>query len=386
MLIWLAPLLVFGLVVFVHELGHFLAAKATGVYAPRFSIGFGPALLRWRHGETEYRLSAFPVGGYVRMASRFDEGGSALEGGAEEAPADGDRSDPGAMVPFGPRPVPEDRWFESKPLSRRLAIMLAGVTMNLLLGWAINVGVTRAYDRAATTRVSQVLAGRPAAAAGIAAGDSIATVDGKPMTSFDQLVTTIGARAGTAVHLGVVRHGVIRDVVVVPAADTTAQPPGDHGPAPGRIGVAPAPDPRPAPWGVALSHGTVLTGRMAMLVFTSLRMIATREAAVSDLAGPVGIAQVSVQAARAGFEVLLDLIALLSINLAVFNLLPIPILDGGQIMVQLVEAIRGRPLTDRAREYVVRVGLALILLLFITVTFNDLKRIVTALAGGGHPG
>src|SRR5579875_2379039 len=139
MLAWLAPILVFGLVVFVHELGHFLAAKAFGVYAPRFSIGFGPAVFRRRFGETEYRVGVLPLGGYVRMASRMDETASALEGGGEQQAPQADQ-DPRALVPFGPRPVPEDRWFESKPFGARLVIMVAGVTMNLLLGWFINVG------------------------------------------------------------------------------------------------------------------------------------------------------------------------------------------------------------------------------------------------------
>ena len=116
MLAILAPLLVFGLVIFVHELGHFLAAKAAGVYAPRFSIGFGPALWRRRFGETEYVLAALPLGGYVRMASRLDEDMATLEGGSEQrsAKAEGDRDfDPNAMIPFGPLPIPDHRLFES---------------------------------------------------------------------------------------------------------------------------------------------------------------------------------------------------------------------------------------------------------------------------------
>src|SRR5207302_1492734 len=120
MLAILAPILVFGLVIFVHELGHFIAAKAVGVYAPRFSIGFGPALFRKRWGETEYVLAVLPLGGYVRMASRLDEDAALLEGGAESAPsAESPEYDPNAMMPFGPLPIPEHRLFESKPLAAR---------------------------------------------------------------------------------------------------------------------------------------------------------------------------------------------------------------------------------------------------------------------------
>src|SRR3954469_10114211 len=144
MLSLLAPVLVFGLVIFVHELGHFIAAKLTGVYAPRFSIGFGPALLRFRRGETEYVLAALPLGGYVRMASRLEgetaflEGGSETDAAAKAKPKDWD---PEAMIPFGPKPVPEDRWFESKPLIARLFIMIAGVSMNALLAIVIVTAV-----------------------------------------------------------------------------------------------------------------------------------------------------------------------------------------------------------------------------------------------------
>src|SRR6185437_15909901 len=142
---WVAPIIVFGLVVFVHELGHFIAAKLTGVYAPRFSIGFGPSLLKKRFGETEYVLAALPLGGYVRMASREDEATAFLEGGSENsAVTPGNPKygyDPNAMIPFGPKPIPESRWFESKSLPARLFIMLAGVTINALLAYGIYAGL-----------------------------------------------------------------------------------------------------------------------------------------------------------------------------------------------------------------------------------------------------
>ena len=144
MLAILAPILVFGLVIFVHELGHFIAAKAVGVYAPRFSIGFGPALFRRRRGETEYVLAALPLGGYVRMASRHDAETAFLEGGNEEQNArtvNDPGYDPNAMIPFGPKPVPENRWFESKPLWARIVIMIAGVVMNVVLAVVVAIGL-----------------------------------------------------------------------------------------------------------------------------------------------------------------------------------------------------------------------------------------------------
>lgn len=383
MLVWLAPIFVFGIVVFVHELGHFLAAKAFGVYAPRFSIGFGPAIAHWRFGETEYRVGILPLGGYVRMASRLDEAAASLEGGGETGPApDDEKFDPNAMVPFGPRPVPENRWFESKSLGARLAIMVAGVTMNVLLGWVINVALVKGYARDLTPKVSQVVAGKPAAAAGFQVGDSVVSVNGARVAEWGDFVDSVSAHPGTAVSVGVLRHGAPVSMTVTPSADTAADPTTGKPMRVGRVGIAASVDSSPVSLGRALKDGTRATVGMATLVFSSLRMLATRQASVSDLAGPVGIAQASVQAARQGWDMILFLVALLSVNLAVFNLLPIPILDGGQIVVQLVEAARGEPLTDHAREIVARVGLAFILLLFLTVTFNDLKRLIVGLAGG----
>lgn len=384
MLVWLAPIFVFGLVVFVHEFGHFLAAKLFGVYAPRFSIGFGPAIAHWRRGETEYRIGILPLGGYVRMASRLDEAAASLEGGVE-APPDGDSADPDAMVPFGPKPVPENRWFESKSLPARLAIMLSGVFMNLLLGWVINVGLIKTYGHDVSSRVSDVVAGKPAALAGMQAGDSVVSVNGNPIRDWASFVAVITRSSGVPVTVGVLRGATPIQLTVVPAADTSVDPTTGEKVTLGRIGAAASSGSKSVSLGTAVVDGTKATGAMATLVFKSLKMIATRTAAVSDLAGPIGIAQVSVQAARQGGEVLLYLVALLSVNLAVFNLLPLPILDGGQILVLLVEAVRGRPLSMRARENVARVGLALILLLFLTVTFNDLKRLIVGVATG-HSG
>src|SRR5687767_9705928 len=184
MLAILAPILVFGLVIFVHELGHFLAAKSVGVYTPRFSIGFGPALWRRRKGETEYILAAFPLGGYVRMASRHDESTAFLEGGSEESaakPSDDPNFDPNAMIPFGPKPVPEHRWFESKPLWARLYILLAGVTMNFLLGLLVAISLALYYGGVVvpTTVVGAVrpISGQPVLGT-IQLGDTLKQVNG----------------------------------------------------------------------------------------------------------------------------------------------------------------------------------------------------------------
>ncbi len=185
MLAILAPVLVFGLVIFVHELGHFIAAKAVGVYAPRFSIGFGPPIFSFRRGETEYVLAWLPLGGYVRMASRHDAEAAFLEGGSEEESARAATDpgyDPNAMIPFGPKPVPENRWFESKPLWARIVIMLAGVTMNTLLAIVVATVLflqPRAAHRPHDSGRQGLSGGGAPELAQLQPGDTIRAVNGK---------------------------------------------------------------------------------------------------------------------------------------------------------------------------------------------------------------
>ena len=398
MLSWLAPILVFGLVVLVHELGHFMAAKWLGVYAPRFSIGFGPALWRRRFGETEYVLSALPLGGFVRMASREDEATAFLEGGSEQpkVPAVGASSsptitgehhavearpkdwDPDAMVPFGPRPVPEDRWFESKPLWGRLIIMLAGVTMNAVLAFVVYSGLFVANGRAYIPAVvDSVVAGRPADRAGLEKGDSIVAVNGTPVRMWTEVTERISESAGQELTLEVVRDGRTVTIPVTPElrADTS-----DIGTLEnvGRIGAAATRtiaheslslvESAVAGW-----HETVNKGGAVIRVVGGLL---TGKVSVSQLGGPITIGRVSVEAAQYGFQTLLSLIAFLSINVAVLNLLPIPILDGGQIVLNVAEGIKGRAFTARTREYIMRAGLLAIALLFALVMFNDVKGLI----------
>jgi regulator of sigma E protease len=375
---WIAPIIVFGLVVFVHELGHFIAAKLTGVYAPRFSIGFGPSLLKKRFGETEYVLAALPLGGYVRMASREDEATAFLEGGSENSatqpgsPKDG--FDPDAMIPFGPKPIPESRWFESKPLPVRLFIMLAGVTMNALLAYGIYVGLLmHSGVPTAIPVAAAVTSGKPAAMAGLQPGDSIASINGRPLDRWEILLDTIGASAGRRLELGIVRKGTPMTVDVTPIAESVIDPRTGEKRQLGRIGVAATEGFRPISVGQAFGEAWTLTLDNGGRIFSALGAL-VHGVGVSELGGPIAIAQVSVQAARNGIETLLLLIALISINVAVFNLLPIPILDGGQIVLNIAETIKGSAFSTRTRERILKGGLLIIGLLFVTVMFNDISR------------
>ncbi|MEO5579651.1 MAG: RIP metalloprotease RseP [Gemmatimonadaceae bacterium] len=383
MLAYIAPILVFGLVVFVHELGHFLAAKAVGVYTPRFSIGFGKTLFKKRWGETEYVIAMLPVGGYVRMASKEDEATAFLEGGSENTATHvathGQPLDPDAMMPFGPKPIPADRWFESKPLWARMMILLAGVTMNIVLALVVTTGMFVHYGTPyLSTTADSVLAGRPAERAGLQRGDSIVAIQGVPLTKWENLVATVGASENIPLTFDVLRNGQPRQIVVTPALDATAD--ADSG-RPGRairIGIMPSQGSQDIGLLSAVGAGWNATWAMAGSVITALKGLATREVSASQLGGPIMIAQASVQAAQGGAERLLFLIALISANLAVFNLLPIPILDGGQIVVNLLESAKGSSFSARTRDYILRAGMATVLLLFVLVTYNDLRRLVVS--------
>jgi len=384
MLAWVAPLIVFGLVVFVHELGHFLAAKAVGVYTPRFSIGFGKALLKKRWGETEYVLAALPLGGYVRMASKDDEATAFIEGGSENAvtrvATKGDELDPDAMMPFGPKPIPPNRWLESQPLWARLVILLAGVTMNIVLALVVTTGMLAHYGMPyISTTADSVVVGRPADLAGLRPGDSIVAINAVALLVWDSLVVKIGGSPGRELELEVNRGGVRRTINVTPAEDTATNAATGKIEKVGRIGILPRQATRPIGLGEAIVKSWTITWGMAGSVIDALKGLATRQVAASELGGPIMIATASVQAARGGFENLLLLISLISVNLAVFNLLPIPILDGGQIMVNLLEAVKGSAFSAKTRDYILRAGLAAVLFLFALVTYNDLRRLAVSL-------
>lgn len=384
---FLAPLLVFGLVVFVHELGHFMAAKAVGIYAPVFAFGWGRRVWGVRRGETDYRLSLFPVGGYVRMASRDDESMAGFEGGgsrgslsATDAASEpqgepGIPWDPEAMVPFGPKPVPRDRWYESKPLWARLIVMLAGVTMNFLLAIVVVAGVSMSTGAPNTAAViGEVRPGTPAAAAGLTTGDSVVAIEGTKVASWVDLVGVVSKRAGTALRFDVVRGGAAQALSITPAATVDTNPEtgavrtiGRIGAAASRVSVGPV---------TALGDGAAYAWRHVVGTIDVLGRLISGDVSPRQLGGPIMIAQASFQTAKsAGIEGVLMLMAFISVNIAVLNLLPIPVLDGGQVLLALLESARGKPLGEKAKGAIMYAGVGLVLLLLITTTFNDLARV-----------
>jgi regulator of sigma E protease len=393
MLYWIAPLVVLGLVVFVHEFGHFLAAKAFGVYTPRFSLGWGKPLLKWRRkgAETEYVISMLPIGGYVRMASRNDETAAMLEGGNEVVKEGAELDldwDPEAMMPHGPKPVPANRWFESKPTYARVVILLAGVTMNAVLTIFVATGIFAVYGRRdAPTVIDTLVAGKPAEKAGLQRGDSVISVDGVPVKSWSELVAKVSADTGRAARFELARGVQRLTIVVEPEVIDVKDPTTGTVRRVGKIGAgALGPDNigkravrSSMSVGESISAGWFATWQMGRSVLDVLGGLFRGTVSVKQLGGPIAIARTSVAAARTGLESLFTLIAFLSINLAVLNLMPVPILDGGQVLITIAEGVKGSAFSDRTRENFMRVGLVAIGALFLIVMFNDLKGLMTSL-------
>ncbi|MBK8249367.1 MAG: RIP metalloprotease RseP [Gemmatimonadetes bacterium] len=398
MLTYLAPLVVFGLVVFVHELGHFVAAKLVGVYAPVFAFGWGPRLWGFRRGETDYRVSWFPVGGFVAMASRDAEAMSAIEGDAttsddakpgvqgHERGLNPIPHDPEALRPFGPKPVPDHRFIESKTLLQKVFVLSAGVIMNAILAFCVAAAGVWAYGKTfggqfavATPVVAPVLdsvvGGSPADRGGLLSGDSVVSVNGAPIRGWGEVVQAVEGSPGRALTLGVVRGGATLSLAVIP---DSVRPDSTSPRVIGRMGVRSRQRliPDPASFSEALALGATVTGRMGVEVVQVVKGLFTGAVSVKQLGGPIRIAQVSLEVAQSGLEPLLVLIAFLSINLAVLNLLPIPVLDGGQILIRVAEAVKGGALSARTQEYLMRFGVLAMLALFVLVMFNDIVGLV----------
>jgi regulator of sigma E protease len=382
-----SPLVVFGLVVFVHELGHFLAAKAMGVYAPVFSLGWGKRLFGIRRGETDYRVSMFPLGGYVRMATRDDDAMAGIEGGSDrgelDEPADPATTplwDANSMAPFGPRPVPPHRWVENKSAPARVLILSAGVIMNILLTLAVSSGVFYTYgDVYRPALIDSVMVGAPAERAGIQPGDRIVGIDGDTIRSWGQVIERIGPRlSGGPVSIEIDRGGQRMTKVLQPQTAEVTDSLTGRTQQVGRIGIYVRDSiiREDVGLGQSIALGSRATWMMATSVTDVLKGLMTREVSVDNLGGPIAIARTSVQAARAGMETFWSLIAFLSLNIAILNLLPIPVLDGGQILLVIAEAIKGREFSTRTREVFARVGIVAVLMLIVLVMYNDIRSLL----------
>lgn len=438
----LATLVALSVLILVHEFGHFFAAKSVDIAAPRFSLGLGPRVAGFKWGETDFVISAIPLGGYVKMAGmEDDEGMEVLEGG-EAAP-----------------PVDPSRTFDAKPIWARTWVISAGVIMNLLFALLANIvlGFAQGEGYIAETRLAPVtgiggsaaqaeqipagtrvvsvagepvgswdamqqkleaapagpvalgLENRPAvtlalpapgpsrdtllsalrplaapvlgavvpdepgARAGLQPGDSIVAIDGAPIVTWTQAVERIRASPGKALRVEVDRDGQRRTLTVTPRGER------ERGTLVGKIGASEQPPQiqyRRLGVGAALAQGWHQTVYMVELLLTTLRDLFTGALSPRNLGGLLAIGEASGQSAEQGPWAFLGFLAFLSVNLAVLNLLPIPILDGGHLMFLAIEAIRGRPLSLEARIRLSHVGLIIVVGLMLWANGNDVVRLV----------
>jgi regulator of sigma E protease len=443
----LATLVALSVLILVHEFGHFFAAKSVDIAAPRFSLGLGPRVAGFKWGETDFVISAIPLGGYVKMAGmEDDEGMEVLEGG-EPAP-----------------PVDPSRTFDAKPLWARAWVISAGVIMNLLFALLANItlagvqgepyiaetrlapltgvggvgaqaaqipagsrivsvggqrvanwdAMQEALEAAPAGPVSLGFEGRPAvtlnlpapgpardtlrsalrplsepvlavvvpdeagARGGLKAGDRIKAIDGQAIATWPEAVERIRAAPGKPLRVDVQRGGELRTLTVTPKAER------ERGELVGKIGALEQPQVhyRRLGFGAVLAQGWTETVSMVKLLLTTLRDLFTGALSPRNLGGLLSIGEASGQSAEQGPATFLTFLAFLSVNLAVLNLLPIPILDGGHLMFLAIEAIRGRPLSLEARIRLSHLGLIIVVGLMLWANGNDVVRLVERYFGG----
>jgi regulator of sigma E protease len=438
---------VIGILILIHELGHFFVARWTGVGVERFSIGFGPVLLRWRGKETEYVVSAIPMGGYVKMMG-------------EESPMEG-----GAALPFDPKKA-----FALKPLWARFLIVFAGPGMNFVLAAVIFAAVLATVGRPVwPAAVGKVADGSPAAAAGLRTGDVITAVNDRPVAYWEDLERAVSASDGRPLTLRGRRGDTEQTVTLTPRKKAVTDPifkeqrevwdigagpqlipqissvapdspaakagiqPGDVVVAvagqpvytpedlveairtkPGQpfqvtverdgkrltLAVTPEPVKEKTPTGeevtvgkiqagiatkavrfepynpvYAVGYGVQRTWDMTVLTVKGLWKLVSRQIDSSNIGGPIQIATEAGRQAKEGMGSLALFTAIISVNLAVLNLLPVPMLDGGHLFFFVIEAVMGRPLSVKKREAAQQLGFVLLMLLMVYALWNDLNRI-----------
>jgi regulator of sigma E protease len=441
-------IVVLGVLIFVHELGHFLAAKWAGIRVHRFALGMGNPVpgLSFTRGHTEYAICWLPLGGYVKMASREEEvASSALEGAKAT------------------EPVPPDEVFEAKPVWKRMVVILAGVTMNVLFAWVVltwlaakngqpyepttTVGLVaidslppgaegltqlKAGDRIVRVGqdsvsswedvqeallndpdsvvihvadgrsvvaqvhpaalgermklreavqpwrpavIGQLIEGEPAVKAGMQTGDTVISINGQPIAQWYDMVNHIRSSAGQPLVFAIGRADGRREITVTPSQNEEKGAGGAVQQV-GKIGAGPKVDfiTRPLGFGAAAVAGWNTTLTYSTQIFRTVQGLFTARISSKEVGGPILIGQMAAQSARLGFEVLLNFMAFVSVNLAVLNLLPIPVLDGGQFVFLLAEGVMRRPLSLRIREGLTMVGLFLIVCLMVLAFKNDIVR------------
>jgi regulator of sigma E protease len=407
--------LMFFLLVSLHEWGHYYFARRAGILVREFAIGFGPKLFSIKRGETRYTLRLLPIGGFVRMAGedpevvevqpgqtialkvkedlvtrlyldRLDERAGVLRGEVKSLDLEKDlfvkldvdgemeryRVHPQALIVARGRETqiaPLDRQFSNKPVRKRALAIVAGPVMNFLLAFVLFAlylvlqGVP--LENSSKVLISNVVSGTPAEQSGLNKGDWVKSINGEPVGGdLNAFVDKINASAGKPMNWIVDRKGTEVPIKVTPDAKT------------GKIGIYPSGEMRKPGVGETISFASTTMVEMTKRIFEGFRKLIFGEFKLDDLGGPVKTTQVTVEIARQGIAQLTSWAAVLSLYLGIFNLLPIPALDGSRLMFLGLEAVRGRPIDPNRESMVHFIGFAMLMLLMIVVTYNDIVGLV----------
>jgi regulator of sigma E protease len=351
---FIATVFVLGVLVFVHELGHFLVAKLSGMRVERFSMGMAPRLFGKKWGDTDYCISAIPFGGYVKITGMVDE---SLDKSALES-------------------EPQPWEFRSKPWINRFSVIFAGPLMNVVLAYLIFLGGVFIYgvgELSTESVIGEVVDGKPAQMSGLLAGDRVTAIDDNEVTSWEQMAEIIHNAPGRIVTLTIVRGDSVFPVQITPVAEETGA--GEEVRETGFIGIGPEIYTRPAGFFEAFSRAGQQLGFLAKLIFDTVGKLVTGKESIRSLAGPVAIAKMAGETARSGFGNLMAFMAMLSLNLGILNLLPIPVLDGGHLLFMTVEGAVRRELPLKVKLIVQQVFMFLLIGLMLFVVYNDILRI-----------
>lgn len=331
-------IIIFCLLIFVHEFGHFIVAKACDVKVNEFAVGMGPAILKKRKGETLYSIRVFPIGGFC-----------AMEGEDEDSE--------------------DKRALNNKPAWQRALIFAAGAFMNLITAIILMIIVAFATGQA-TTVIDDVVDNSPAYEAGIQQGDEITAVNGNAISDWADIVSAIGESTEKSVSITINRNGA--DINV------NAELEYDENAGRNKIGIMPVLEHKPL---ASVKDGIKNTWNLTVMMYDIIKQLITGEASASELSGPVGIVYVVNQSAKAGIIYVVYLAALLSLNLAIMNMLPFPALDGGRLVFLVIRKITGKRVTDEMEGKIHFIGIVLLMLLMIYVTWNDIIRFIVPALG-----
>lgn len=355
----ISVLIVLGGLIFFHELGHFLMARILGMGVSTFSLGFGPKILKHKFGKTEYALSLIPLGGYVSLVGESDA----------------------ADIPSG---FTQQESFSLRPAWQRLLVIAAGPAANILLAWLLCWALAYGWGNPVMQPViGAVQPDSPALAAGLEAGDRIETINGERIKSWEAMSGAINRSKGQPMRMLVLRSANDGQEqksleITITAHESTRKTIFGEDETAWLIGVRAgnAVSTEPESFWAASVSGAFQTWNMVRLTWQSFVKLAQRVVPLDQVGGPIMIAQMVGEQAHQGLAGLLALTALISVNLGILNLLPIPVLDGGQILFCIIEMVFRRPVPPRAQEYATRVGIVLLLGLMVLATFNDVWRLI----------